>query len=237
MAPARKDALDASGAITAALPVDAQPAAAVEQAQTPSPKADASATVQEFIDPQAELKEARVKLAMARKPRTLRQTIELFIAVRNTKWGISTVNGIAFDLNVGDAQWDKQKHVRAANWVEVAKNPQGFNLDVRGENNQLWFTRAPVKDDKTGVITEYPALPVRGYSDTELPPPQQAPTHWLDKIRPDLVARRDRLAQSGAVVAMPGMVAAVADIPGAVAAFEQDLGMAERNLAAMAMKR
>ena len=236
-----KDALDATGATTApddTAPQSAPPGAAASADATPTGAAPAEtstpAPVQEFIDPHEELQAAQERLRKAVHYRTLRETIDVFNYVRNIRWGVSTVNGVPVDLNNPIAQWDKQKHIRAASWVEVATVPSGFNLDIRGKNNQLWYTRAPARDEKGEVVKRYDPLPVKGFSDDDLPPPNALQTHWLEKIRPDLVARRERLFQRGVMVSLPALPSNANDIGTLIESLKADLDMADMSLAAVA---
>ena len=188
------------------------------------------------IDPQEELRAIAQKLKKLNKPRSLHETVDVFVKIRNTKWGISTRNGNPFDVSNPDFQWDKNKVVRAASWIEIAKLPNQYNLDVRGTNNQLWYTRQPDKDEAGNIVKKYPARPVKGYNDDELPPPQKPGKHWLSELRPDLYSRYERMLASGGSVPLPHMAATVDDLPKVIAIFSLDLEMAERNLASRGVK-
>jgi hypothetical protein len=249
MAP-KKDALDASGATTEQPAMAARSDAAADKAlalaslNEPTVAAAAPAAVvepvdptQEYLDPREELNAAAAKLRKKTVFRSLRDTIDIFTYVRNHRWGVSSLNGIAVDLDLAHAQWDKQKHILPAHWAEVAKNQKGYKLDVRGANNQLWFTRPPVMDEAGVIVKQFAPLPVRGYSDTELPPPMSSAKHWLEKIRPDLMARRARIQERGMGIPLPDMPNGAADMPEVIAAFEQGLAMAENVLASAAAKK
>ena len=188
------------------------------------------------IDPQEDLRAIAAKLKTLLRPRNLQQTLVIFTMVRNTKWGVSTRNGIPIDVTNPDHQWEKNKQIRTASWTEIAKLPNQYNLDIRGDNNQLWFTQSPDMDKDGTVIKRYPARPVKGYNDDELPQPQRPGKHWLADIRPDLFARHERLVQGGGGVPLPNMPATTGAMAQIIAIFEQDLIMAERNLASRGVR-
>jgi hypothetical protein len=105
-------------------------------------------TNQKFFKPKAQLDAVGRKLAVMKIPRKWDEYALIFTYVRNTKWGVSTTNGLPADIGNPDHQFHKQEHIRAATWVEVAKK---FDLDIRDSNNQLWF-KEPIIDEKTGVV-------------------------------------------------------------------------------------
>ena len=210
----------------------------VVASQTTAP-ASAVADVEEDvtpIDPQEELRTVAKKLRKMNKPRSLQETLALFKMIRNIKWGVSMRNGMPVDISNPDWQWEKNKQIRGANWFDVAKMENQWNLDIRGENHQLWFTQEPDRDENGNIIKKYVARPVKGYNDDDLPPPQQREKHWLSNVRPDIYSRFERLVAQGGGIALPPMPAAVDDIGKVLAIFEQDLSMAERNLAKSGIK-
>ena len=206
--------------------------------QTPVTPVVAEQT-QKFFKPKAQLDAVGRKLRSFSIPRRWDEYERVFMYVRNTKWGVSTINGIAVDIGNHDHQFHKQEHIRTASWVEVAKK---FNLDIRGENNQLWF-REPIIDDKTGAFildeqgnhTFRDALPVEGYSDESLSKPMENKKHWLEVVRPDLWRRWNEIVSSGGQVSLPP-ACTTDELKGVLATFEMDLGMAQNVLAASVVK-
>ena len=239
------DALDLTDSASAlpSVPAAQAPAAALtaltseDAPQSPTP--DVVVDVADDptpIDPTDELRAVAKKLIRLNKPRTLRETLQLFTDIRNTKWAISTRNGIPVDITNPDRQWEKNKVLRGATWVEVATLKGHFALDVRGTNNQLWWTQPPDRNANGYIVKKYPARPVKGYNDDALPPPQKPGKHWMAELRPDLFSRHERLLASGGGVPLPGLPATSDDFPKVISIFTLDLEMAERNLASRGVK-
>ena len=243
----KNDAPDALDMTDSAIALPSAPAAqapatlaattSADATQSPIPAAVSDvADDQTPIDPQEELRCIAKKLIRMAKPRTLRETLKLFTDIRNTKWAISTRNGIPVDISNPDRQWEKNKVLRGATWVEIATLKGQFALDVRGANNQLWWTQPPDVDEQGNVIKKYPARPVKGYNDDELPPPQKQGKHWLAELRPDLFSRHERLASSGGGVPLPNLPASSDELPKVISIYTLDLEMAERNLASRGVR-
>ena len=196
-------------------------------------------TEPKWFRPKAQLDAVGRKLTSMQIPRKWDEYERIFQYVRNAKWGVSLNNGIAVDISNPDHQFHKADYIRAATWVEVAKK---FNLDVRGDNNQLWF-REPIIDDKTGAFilddqgnyTFRDALPVEGYSDDQLGAPMENKKHWLEIVRPDLFKRWQSIVDSGGMVSLPG-ACTTEELKTVLATFEMDLSMAQNVLAAAKVK-
>ena len=213
----------------------AAPAAATANASNAAVAAPAAKTQQKFFKPKAVLDAVGRKLTNMKVPRMWDEYERIFTFVRNTKWGVSTTNGLPVNIGNPDHQFHKQEHIRTANWTEVAKK---FELDIRESNNQLWF-REPIIDEKTskfildeqGNYTFRDALPVEGYSDDTLGTPQENKKHWLESVRPDLYQRWLSIVGSGGEVSLPP-ACTTEELKGVLATFEMDMGMAQNVLAA-----
>jgi hypothetical protein len=226
-------------------PADARDEVVAPAAQTPKTNtqapapAPAAAQPQKFFKPKAQLDAMGRRIKTLNLPRMWDEYERIFQYVRNAKWGVSNVNGIPVDMSNPDHQFRSHDHIRAATWVEVAKK---FNLDVRGDENQLWF-QEPIIDEKTGAFLlddqgNYrfkESLPVEGYSDSILSAPQENKKHWLQEIRPDLWKRWEDVSSSGGMVDLP-KACSTNEIKGVLAMFETDLNMAQNAIAAMKPK-
>ena len=224
--------------VTAAAPAATTADASNAAVATPAPATPAAAPAaktQKFFKPKAQLDAVGRKLTAMKIPRKWDEYARIFTYVRNTKWGVSTTNGLPVDIGNPDHQFHKQEHIRAATWVEVAKK---FDLDVREANNQLWF-KEPIIDEKTGAFildeqgnyTFRDPLPVEGYSDDMLGAPMENKKHWLEVVRPDLYQRWLSIVGSGGEVSLPP-ACSTENIKGVLATFEMDMGMAQNVLAA-----
>jgi hypothetical protein len=187
-----------------------------------------------FIDPDAEKDIIKRRLRLMAEPIMLKEHCERFLYVRSRKWAISRKNGIPEDITDPGRTFRGGEHLRAAAWHEVATSKQGFDMDVRGENHQLWYrqpemdpkTGKPIRDDE-GFIKYRDARPVKGMNDDTLAGQMAAvKQHWVSVIRPDMYARWERLQSQGANVDLPGVVASD-KIPAALNLFEMDMNMAE----------
>ncbi len=201
-------------------------------------QADEGAVGADFIDPDAEKDIIKRQLRMMEEPIMLKELCERFLYVRGRKWGISRVNGIPVDLTNPGHSFRGAEHIRAAQWWEVATAANGYKMDVRGENHQLWY-RQPVMDPKTGkpirddegYVQYNDARPVKGMNDDALADQASAAMqkHWVEALQPALYARWERLQSQGANVDLPGKVASD-KIPAALNELEMDLNMAEREI-------
>lgn len=127
---------NATAAAPAATTADASNAAVATPAKTTTAAAlaaSATKTPTKFFKPKAQLDAVGRRIRMLVVPRKWDEYERIFTYVRNTKWGVSTINGVAVDIGNPDHQFHSQEQIRAATWTEVAKK---FNIDIRGDNNQ-----------------------------------------------------------------------------------------------------
>jgi len=196
-----------------------------------------AAVAQDFIDPDAEKDIIKKRLRMMAEPMMLKEHCERFLYVRSRKWAVSRKNGIPEDITDPGRTFRGGENLRAATWHEVATSKQGFDMDVRGEDHQLWYrqpemdpkTGKPIRDDE-GFIKYRDARPVKGMNDATLAGQMTAvKQHWVSVIRPEMYARWERLQAQGANVDLPGVVASD-KIPAALNEFEMDMNMAEGSI-------